>query len=261
MAFSGKTVANTFKDLLQIDNSNAGISTSLRVVKDGAGNQASLYISDDQIKIQPERDDTTSLLEINDKDGDQMLLVDSTNDAIKSFGHHLNTKYKEFGLFDFSPTAGYHNPMICNNMMFSDSGSDFIQDTSMFGNGADPATTLDLSANGTPMIAAACYWYLMDDITIDKITCLATADANISVTVHLFSYTLDTSSNQGDLSAGTLLATNALAYALTATTLKPINLTISSADVDSGDVIIAFVENQTDTADMSIQTICKYHLR
>ena len=79
MAFPGKTVASTFKDILQIDNSNAGISTSLLVVKDGIGNQSALYISDDQIKIQPENDDTTTLVEIKDKDGDTKFFIDSTN--------------------------------------------------------------------------------------------------------------------------------------------------------------------------------------
>ena len=98
MAFPGKTVANTFKDILQIDNSNAGISTSLKVVKDGAGNQSALYISDDQIKIQAENDDTTSLVVINDKDGDTKFFIDSTNDYVKALGHHVNTNIKEFGM-------------------------------------------------------------------------------------------------------------------------------------------------------------------
>ena len=129
----------------------------------------------------------------------------------------------------------------------------------MFGNGTDPATTLDISADGSPLVAAACYWYLLDNITIDQITCLATADSNVTATIHLVSYTLNTT--LGDLSAGTLLAHNPSTYTLTASTLEPTTLTIDSADVDSGKVIVAFIENTTDTADVSIQAVCKYHLR
>ena len=96
MAFTGKTVANTFKDILQMDNSNSGIGTSVKVVKDGIGNQSALYISDDIVRIAPENDDTTGTLEVKDKDGDTKFVVDSTNDLVKALGHIVNTNIQDF---------------------------------------------------------------------------------------------------------------------------------------------------------------------
>ena len=48
MSLSGKTIKNSYVDLLQLDNSNSGIGTSVKQVKDGAGTSSSLLISDDQ---------------------------------------------------------------------------------------------------------------------------------------------------------------------------------------------------------------------
>ena len=37
MSLTGKTLANTYKDLLQVDNSNSGIDSTAHTVKDGEG--------------------------------------------------------------------------------------------------------------------------------------------------------------------------------------------------------------------------------
>ena len=34
MSFTGKTKASTYKDILQIDNSNNGVDTNIRAIKD-----------------------------------------------------------------------------------------------------------------------------------------------------------------------------------------------------------------------------------
>ena len=51
MSLTGKTKASSYKDILQMDNSNNGIDTTTRNVKDGEGTQSALNLSDDQIKM------------------------------------------------------------------------------------------------------------------------------------------------------------------------------------------------------------------
>ena len=165
------------------------------------------------------------------------------------------------GLYDFSPTAGYHNPLIANNMMFSDPSEnvDIIEDQSMFSNGVDPATTLDLSANGTPRIAVAVYWYLDNDITLDSVRYGVTTDGSDTLEFHLESYTLDTSSNHGDLSAGLTCAT-VTSVTSDASTYRTGTVPLTSADIDAGKVVIGFVESDS-TTDITCTLNIKYHIR
>ena len=145
--------------------------------------------------------------------------------------------------------------------MFSDSGDDIIEDQSMFSNGTDPATSLDLSANGTASSLVACTWYVQSNITIDEVRVVATCNSSHALNFHLYSYTLDASSDHGDLSSGTLLAHIGSSMSATNTTMKTDTLTIDSADVNANQVIYAFVENEGGTGDVTCQLVVKYHLR
>ena len=264
MAFPGNTVASTFRDILQIDNSNAGISTSLKVVKDGAGNQASLYISDDQIKIKPENDDTTSLLEIQDKDGNQMLVVDSTNDDVKVFGNRVNTQYAYFGCSSSStlPTvADTHYAVAFSTMIFSST-------VLSLGNGGNPAETLDLSSINQSDELVTYLWYIPDNITIENVyvwTGASTATGD-SLTFHLMSYAIDTSDDAagggGDLSDGTVIADHTGTVdsdGYEATIYK--SLTIQSANIDAGRVGIFTMAGDGTSSDYALNVTVKYHLR
>ena len=264
MAFSGKTVASTFRDLLQIDNSNAGISTSLKVVKDGAGNQASLYISDDQIKIKPENDDTTSLLEIQDKDGNQMLVVDSTNDDVKVFGNRVNTQYAYFGISSGSavPSVADTHYVIPFSTMALNSG--YVN----LGADPNPATTLDLSSVNQADDLVTCFWYIPDDITIESVNVWAGSSASEgdSLTFHLMSYIIDTSDDAagggGDLSDGTVIADHTGTVdsdGYEATIFK--SLTIQSANIDAGRVGIFTIAGDDTNSDVGLNVTVKYHLR
>ena len=48
---TGKTIANTYKDLLQVSNSNSGIDSTLRNVSDGEGTSSPLQLSNDTINL------------------------------------------------------------------------------------------------------------------------------------------------------------------------------------------------------------------
>ena len=261
MSFTGKSPSETKNDILYVDADNNGAHASIaKVVKTGSGNATPVYIDQQELTVRPTTD-ATKTFSVENAAGTGKLQVDTTNNQIKLFNIHAFTQYKEFGLYDFSPTQGYHNRMVCNNMMFSDSGDDIIADDSMFSNGTDPATTLDLSANGTASSLVACTWFVQSNITIDEVRVVATCNSSHALNFHLYSYTLDTSSNHGDLSSGTLLAHIGSSMSATNTTMKTDTLTIDSADVDANKVIYAFVENEGGTGDVTCQLVVKYHLR
>ena len=259
--FTGKTFASFYKNLLGLNQSgNTGVDATTRVIHDGAGQSTSVSLSDDVLSVQPQNDDTTGTFLVKNQGGSNILAVDTDNEKVLVGASQVsaNTLVKEMGLYDFSPTAGYHFPLISNSMMFSDSGDDIIGDLSMFSNGADPAATLDLSDDGTARIAVAVYWYLDNNITLDSVRYMATTDGNDTLNFHVESYTLDTSSNHGDLSAGTTCASASVSS--NSTTLKTGTLTLDSADIDSGKVVIGFVESDS-TTDITCTLNIKYHIR
>lgn len=48
---TGKTIANTYKDLLQVSNSNSGVDATLRTIQDGEGTNSALQISTGSVNI------------------------------------------------------------------------------------------------------------------------------------------------------------------------------------------------------------------
>ena len=207
--------------------------------------------------------DSTTAFTVKDKDGNDILLVDTTNNRVKVGSGQIDasTGIKEFGLYDYSPTAGYHNPMVSMNGLTSTSGSLNEADVSMFGNGTDPATALDLSADGTNKTLLNALWYLPYNITIMEIRVWGATDAAQALNFHVYSYDVKiVTSNFGDLSNGTLLAHIGSSMSATADTLKTDTLTIDSASVASTKGVIAFVEGETDTTDITCTMTIKYRI-
>ena len=257
MSLTGKSPSETYKDIAYLDNSNNGVTTSLKQVKTGNGGSTALQVSDRSLQVKSATNNTAAL-DIQNASGTSKLLVDTTNNLVKANGINVNTMYKEFGVYDLSPTAGTHHPLICNNMMFSDSGNDFLAIT-IFGTNPDPATTLDMSGHTSYGLSSiATLWYLMDDIYIDAIRVLARADGSVNLNFHVYSYDIDAST--GDLSNGTLLAHIGSVMSATNDSVKNDALEIDSASVSSGKVIMAFIENETDTSDVTCQLNIKYHI-
>ena len=162
------------------------------------------------------------------------------------------------GLYDFSPLAGQHYPLMAHNMFGGSLTTAFAADSD-WGNGGDPTTSLDVSGLTQQENAVAVYWYLDNNITLDRIRYIATSDGNVTLNFHLFAYTLDTSSNHGDLSSGTVHANASVAA--TNSTIKTGTFTLDEADIDIGKVVVGFVENVTDTSDVSVSFNIKYHIR
>ena len=56
MSLTGKTKANSYKDILQMNNSNSGVDTTVRNVVDGEGTASAISICDDAFQIKPQND-------------------------------------------------------------------------------------------------------------------------------------------------------------------------------------------------------------
>jgi hypothetical protein len=69
----------------------------------------------------------------------------------------------------------------------------------------------------------------------------------------------DGTTNDGNLSNGTVLA-DGQATAVDRNVVKTVDCTIQSSSVTSGKVILATIENETNTSDINIQVQVKYHI-
>jgi len=260
-SFLNNTFASFFNRILQFGHAgNNGTPTSTTSIQSGDGVATSVSLSDDVLQVQPQNDDTTQTLVVANAGGSRILTVDTDNSKVLVGASQIasNTLIKEMGLYDFSPLAGYHYPLMAHTMFGGSLTVAFAGDTD-WGNGDDPATTLDVSGLTAQENAVAVYWYLDNNITLDSVRYIATSDGSATLNFHLFAYTLDTSSNHGDLSSGTVHANASVAA--TATTIKTGTFSLDEADIDTGKVVVGFVENVTDTSDVSVSFQIQYHIR
>tara|TARA_R110002020_G_scaffold216262_7_gene423708 strand:+ start:957 stop:1745 length:789 start_codon:yes stop_codon:yes gene_type:complete len=260
-SFTGKSLKNFYKDILHTNNSNTGISSSIKQITCGDGDSTTLYLSDRNLKILPSVDNTASAV-IYDKDGNVLFKVDSTNDLVKAgIGQHVvNTQYAHFciGSGDSvwaGASAGTHYAVPFNSIA--------TQALVSGGTSADPATSFTISTTADDMVGVL--WYVMDNITIDRIVWWHGNDdvgAN-AVRTHLMQYTIDSgnSSTGGDLSSGAVLAYSSDVTNAGYEQSYYNQMTISTANVDAGKAILFFVRSDTAAEDLTINATIKYHLR
>jgi len=175
------------------------------------------------------------------------------------------TLYKEFGVQDFSPIQGYHFPLITT----PNDGSPNQTALSYFGqNGADPVTSLDLSAVNSLAcneLVLSSMWYITDNVYIDSVRVFVTseeASSAESVGFHVYSYDIDlgTGSAAGDLTNGTLIAHIGTDIEGIKNTVKSDTLTIDSNSISSGKAVFVFGEAVDGAEDIGAKCIIKYHL-
>lgn len=261
MSLTGKTLAASYKDILQVDNSNSGVTTALKNVKDGEGTASALNISDDNVRIAPNNDDTTTTLLVRTNSGSVVFQVDTTNELVKASGNNVNTQYAHFGQTN---SAGafvddtHHAIPFGSNWSSSD-----ILNPAAFGTSTDPATSFTTAeGNGTRASdLVPVLWRLPDAISIDSITSIEGADTATGDTtrMHLFSYDF-TSGSTSALSNGTLLGHNSDVTNAGSEQAYLSSWTVDSAAVAAGKVILAFFKSDSISSDYSISITVKYHL-
>ena len=264
MSFTNKTIANTYKDILQVDNSNNGISTSTLTIKSGDGTETCTSISDDQLTIRPKNDNTTDTLNIRNVGGTELLKVDSTNTAVKALGQYVNTGVQSFGVGSINSVPGSADTW---TMLGKDMGSHRFNSVPItLGAGSSPATTYDVSGGNVAMNLVQCMWYVPFNIAIDSCNVWFGADASTGdvVKFSVMSYTVSTANDAtgGDLSAG---VENCVSPStITGAGYEQAyyqSLTVSTANVDAGKAIVACVHQDGTNADLTVNMQLVYHLR
>ena len=175
-SFLTQAFSSYFKRILQFGHAgNNGTPTATTNIQAGDGVATALNLSDDVVQVKPQNDDSVSAMTCQNSGGSNIFAVDTTNSIVKAGASQVNTLtlFKEMGLYDFSPTAGYHYPLIANTMFIPTGATAFAADAG-WGNGTDPATTLDVSGLTAQENAVAVYWFLDNNITLDSVRYIVT---------------------------------------------------------------------------------------
>jgi len=265
-----KTYASRYKtDVSVSQTSNVGFDSTTRVVCSGDGADSALSLSDDVLSVKPVNDDTTGTMLVKNNVGNNILAVDTTNSKVLVGASQVaaNTQYAHFGIVNdqsVSWIADTHFAVPFSSI--ETSSSQYIamgSSTSSSFNDTNPATSLTLTAN--IHIYVNYYWYVMDNITIDAVKWLHAADAEEgdSTAAHLMAYTIDTAngSTGGDLSSGVVVADGATETNAGYEQIYYQSMTVQSADVDAGKVILFTFASDTVNSDYSINATVKYHIR
>jgi len=261
MSLTGKSPSETYKDITYVDNDNNGVTTTLKQVKTGNGSNTALQVSDRSLQVKSATDNVDAFAVRNSANRDQFL-VDTTNSAVYAAGHHVNTMYKDFGVYDFGGiTQNYYYTLPCNMMM---SANDAYEPHNSI-MGTSPATSLDISSItslGAENLVAS-MWYLPDNITIDAAKVFVTSSGH-DINCKIFSYDFveGQGSTGGDLSNGTQICTGPTGgdIAAASNSIGTQALTISSANVTAGKVVLAMVKNCTGTNRFTARIQIKYHI-
>ena len=272
--FTGKTFSSFYKNILGINqSSNVGCDSTVRTVQDGDGNNTAIALSDDNLVIKPKSDNTTETLWVQNASGTNVFKVDTTNSKILMGASQTagNTQYTHFGTHSSdagwaaaSADTHYAVPFLIHSTSASTIASLAMgSSTSSSFNDTDPASSLTIS--NTAMDIVNCYWYVMDNITIDAVKWLHAGDAATgdSTAAHLMAYTVDIAngSTGGDLSSGTVVADGGTITNAGYEQVYYQSMTIQSADVDAGKVILFTFAADTVNSDYSINATVKYHIR
>ena len=167
MALTGKSPSDTYKDLLEIDNSNSGVDNKVRDIKTGNGASTSLKVSDRSCIVTSSTDNTGAFY-VQDSGDNIKFQVDTTNGQVKALGKHINTQYAHFNVGGDTQATSFaddtHQAIpfsqgLYSNRMFPPA----------FGTGTDPATSFTTSdGNGTRASdLVPLMWYVPDNISID----------------------------------------------------------------------------------------------
>ena len=258
-----RTYASRYKtDVSVSQTTNTGFDSTTRILCSGDGADSAMSASDDVFSVQPVNDDTTGAMLVKNQGGSNILAVDTTNSKVLVGASQVaaNTQYVHFSVLSHTPAAGRHYPMGLGLANFATAG---LTEDVILGTGTDPATTLDISETASESVSwAQCYLYLPDAIVLDSAIVLSggSSASDSALNFHIMSYTLDTSTNHGDLSSGLVVADSSATSGIDEDVIKTTSLTIQSANIAANKVLLATYES--DSANVtSSRMIVKYHIQ
>ena len=259
MSLTNKNISATYKDIITIDNANAGFDTNIDQVKSGNGNGSSLYLSTNNLKVQPTADSTTNSV-IYDKDGNILFQVDSTNDAVKALGNHVNTQYAYFGSDNTSNATFSANNHYALPFMTAYNLS--VIEVLTLGTSTNPDTSYTVSDNAMMIANAACH--VPDAIVIVAVSFWVGADAASGDTVrcHLMSYDIVTTAGAtgGELSNGVVVADGADISSDGYEQAYYQSMTVQSSSISAGKALFFTFRQDGTNSDYTVTATIKYHL-
>ena len=101
-SLANKSPKDTYKSLLKVSDETNGISTSVSPIEDGEGTASCVSISDDNLKIKPQNDNTTTTLEVENASLERSkndLRTHPYNETESFSGHPFSTKKVVFTKF------------------------------------------------------------------------------------------------------------------------------------------------------------------
>ena len=247
-----KTMADIYKDLFYIDNSNNGFDSTLRNIKSGNGNTSGLWLSTSKVQIKHTADDNDAVV-IKDKDNDNHLHIDTNNNLFKvgSTQETVNTQFQK--IVDKITLDGSNHYAVGMNTSPTTAVT--------LGTGTDPATTYTIATTADDLVC--CMMFVDTAITMDTIKLwVAGADANAdTIRFHLMSYDVDTSNSatSGDLSNGVVVASGADISSAGYEQAYQQQLTISTATITANKVLLLCVKADT-SCTLSVNATIKYHI-
>tara|TARA_Y100000310_G_C20566270_1_gene755648 strand:+ start:160 stop:975 length:816 start_codon:yes stop_codon:yes gene_type:complete len=267
---TSKTYSSYYgNDVAMNQTSNTGVDTTIRELQDGFGNNTSVSLSTNHLKVKPQASNSTTTVNVTNLGGDSLFTVNTTDSVVKCGTSQINalTQYQYFSVFKMVPVAGTH-------MVLSLGSTTYLQDPAEWnlGTGLNPATTLDISGEADSINLVNTYWYLPDAITVDAVHVLMGGDdpsgSADDLNFQLYSYAIDTSTNHGDLSDAIIVAGTDQDPAASSSFVSDVHedaikyqtLANTPTDVAAGRIILATVES-TGTDNISINMTVKYHIQ
>lgn len=258
-SLSGKSPSVTYKSILKVTDETNGIGTSLLAIEDGLGQPTCISVSDDNFSVKPINDNTTTSLEVKTKGNNVILSVDTTNECVKTgvTQTYANTQILYFSANTLTPVLGTHYfvPHTSNTFV------NHLVETAN-GTGTDPETAYDGASNTDNLLQNL--YISPANIIIDNVKAQLSVVGSSStvLNVHLYSFDIsnDADDNDGNLTGGTLLA-HGQSTGTKESVIRSVTLTMDSSPVATGKAIALFVENETNTQPIMIQSQILYHFK
>lgn len=260
MALTDKTIAGTYKDLLDLDNSNNGVSSTGTTVKDGLGNETMLQLGQTRTKFVPTSNSESNFI-IEDSASARFFCADGTNKQIKvgTTQSIANTQYLSFKCIELNVSAGTH---LAIPLAGYGPGSPGGMPTAAWtlGTAANPVAPA-FSNNADDILQ--CVQYIDTNITVDSVNVLTTGDSASGDTInfHLLNLTTADTTTITSWSATTVVADCTDVTTAGREQFYRIALDIQSANVDAGQYLALTIESSGTNSDYSVNALVKYHLR
>tara|TARA_R100000805_G_scaffold14999_1_gene16725 strand:+ start:524 stop:1288 length:765 start_codon:yes stop_codon:yes gene_type:complete len=254
MSLTDKTIANSYKDLLQLDNSNNGVAVSGKTVKDGEGNSTNLTLGQRNTTIKAGFSNHSQTFRVQNMSADNIFAVDTASNIVKvnETQTTANTQYLRFTGKSIDVDNGTHIAVPINP---NPSGSAVT-----FGTATDPAAP-SVSNNGDDWVH---YLHYVDtNITVDAVSVLvgASAASGDALNFHLCSIATSDGTTVSSWSGTTIVADHVGMANAGYEQFYRESLSIQSADVDAGNYLALTIEGNGTNSDYSVNALVRYHIR